>query len=203
MVPVAVGPSYSRAVRTLLLVAVLASSSVALADRTTTVTLGGMFGGAEDLDGVDNYYEQPTMHPTGGPRLILGFENAPIEMPASPGYSFAGAFVPELTAGALLSETRGDLFLGLGGRAELQIGQNKQGLLRVSARAAIYAAARLMVIGKEQDTAGDFALGTYFYVKGRTRIGGELNVMVREAPMEFPTEEQMAVFASAYVGFAM
>jgi hypothetical protein len=167
------------------------------------VNIGGMFGGAEDLDGVDNYYEQPTMHPTGGPRITLGFENPPIAMPAKPGYSFAGALVPELTAGALFSERRGDLFLGLGARAELQIGQNKQGLLEVSARAAIYAAVRVLVIGKEQDTAADFAIGTYFYVKGRTRIGGEINVMVREAPIAFPTEEQMAVFASAYVGFAM
>lgn len=179
------------------------ASPVAHAERTTTVTLGGMFGGAEDLDGVDNYYEQPTMHPTGGPRLTLGFEHAPVAMPAAPGYSFAPAFVPELTAGALLSDVRGDLFIGLGGRAELQIGQNKQGLLKVSARMAMYLAARVLIVGKEQDTAGDFAVGTYFYVKGRTRIGGEVNVMVREAPMEFPTEEQLAVFASAYVGFAM
>jgi hypothetical protein len=190
-------------VRTLLVVAVVLGSSPALADRTTTVNVGGMFGGAEDLDGVDNYYAQPTMHATGGPRITLGFENEPVAMPPTPGYSFAGAFVPELTAGALMSETRGDLFLGLGGRAELQFGQNKQGLLQVSARAAVYAAVRIVIVGKEQDTAGDFALGTYFYVKGRTRIGGELNVMVREAPMAFPTEEQMAVFASAYVGFAM
>lgn len=189
--------------RKALLIALVASSSTAFADRTTTVTLGGMFGGAEDLDGVDNYYAQPTMHPTGGPRITLGFENPPIAMPPTPGYSFAGALVPELTAGALMSEARGDLFLGLGGRGEIQIGQNKQGLLRVSARAAVYLAARVVIIGKEQDTAGDFAAGTYFYVKGRTRIGGEINVMVREAPMEFPTEEQMAVFASAYVGFAM
>lgn len=167
------------------------------------MNIGGMFGGAEDIDGVDNYYAQPTMHPTGGPRVTLGFENEPVAMPPTPGYSFAGAFVPELTAGALMSEARGDLFLGLGARAELQFGQNKQGLLQVSARAAVYAAARVVIIGKEQDTAGDFALGTYFYVKGRTRIGGELNVMVREAPMDFPTEEQMAVFASAYVGWAM
>jgi hypothetical protein len=193
--------SYSPRVRPLLLVAVLASP--AFADRTTTVNVGGMFGGAEDLDGVDNYYEQPTMHPTGGPRITLGFENAPVAMPQQPGYSFAGAFVPELTAGALMSEQRGDLFLGLGARAELQFGQNKQGLLKVSARAAFYAAARVVIIGKEQDTAGDFAVGSYFYVKGRTRIGGEVNVMVREAPMSFPTEEQMAVFASAYVGWAM
>ncbi len=187
--------------RTLLVVVLL--SSTAFAERTTTVTIGGMFGGAEDLDGVDNYYAQPTMHPTGGPRVTLGFENEPVAMPPSPGYSFAGAFVPEITAGALMSEHRGDLFLGLGARGELQFGQNKQGLLQVSARAAVYGAVRVVIIGKEQDTAGDFAIGTYFYVKGRTRIGGELNVMVREAPREFPTEEQMAVFASAYVGWAL
>ncbi|MFN0247661.1 MAG: hypothetical protein ACKV2T_12315 [Kofleriaceae bacterium] len=189
-----------------LLVAVLASStlsSVAVADRTTTVNVGGMFGGAEDLDGVDNYYERPTMYPAGGPRITLGFENPPVAMPPQSGYSVAGAFVPELTAGALMSEKRGDLFLGLGGRAELQLGQNKQGLLKVSARAAFYVAGRIVIIGKEQDTAGDFAVGSYFYIKGRTRIGGEVNVMVREAPMSFPTEEQMAVLASAYVGWAM
>lgn len=180
----------------------LASSS-AFAERTTTINLGGMFGAAEELDGVDNYYEQPTARAAGGPRITLGFENPPVTIPSTSSRTFVGAFVPELTAGALLSERRGDLFLGLGARAELQVGQNKYGFLEMSARYAVYGAVRVIIIGKEQDTAADFAVGTYFYVKGRTRIGGEINVMVREAPAQFPTEEQMAVFASAYVGFAL
>ena len=184
-------------------VAVLASSSIARAERTTTVNLGGMFGGVETLDNVDNYDVQPTMSPAGGPRVTLGFENAPITMPAAPGYNVGVAFVPELTAGAMLGEERGDVFVGVGARGELQIGQREQGLFKVSARFAVYLAARALVIGKDQDTAGEFVVGEYFYVgKGRTRIGGEVSVFAREAPMNYD-ESQMAVFASAYVGWAM
>lgn len=184
-------------------VALLCVASPAFAERTTTVNLGGMFGGVENLDNVDNYYEQPSMHPAGGPRITLGFENAPLNMPATPGYSVGVAFVPELTAGAMLGEERGDMFVGVGARGELQIGQREQGLFKVSARFALYLAARAVVIGKDQDTAGEFVFGEYFYVgKGRVRIGGEVSVFAREAPMAYD-ESQMAVFASAYLGWAM
>lgn len=190
-------------IRAALVVAVLASSSTVLADRTTAVNLGGMFGGVENLDNVDNYYEQPTMHAAGGPRITLGFENAPIQMPPVPGYNVGVAFVPELTAGAMLGEERGDMFVGIGARGEVQIAQREKGLFKVSARMAFYLAARAVVIGKDQDTAAELAFGEYFYVgKGRTRIGGEISVFAREAPMSYG-ESQMAVFASAYVGFAM
>jgi hypothetical protein len=178
-------------------------ASPAFADRTTTVNLGGMFGGVENLDNVDNYYEQPSMHPAGGPRVVLGFENPPILMPATPGYNVGVAFVPELTTGAMLGSDRGDLFLGVGARGEVQLAQREKGLFKVSVRMAFYVAARALVIGKEQDTAGEFVIGEYFYLgKGRTRIGGEMSVFAREAPMSF-NETQMAVFASAYVGWAM
>lgn len=186
-----------------LVIAVTCFASTAFADRTTTVNLGGMFGGVENLDNVDNYYAQPTMHAAGGPRVVLGFENAPILMPPTPGYNVEVAFVPELAAGAVLGEERGDLFVGVGARGELQLAQREKGLFKLSARMAFYLAARALVIGKDQDTAGEFVLGEYFYVgRGRTRIGGEISVLAREAPMSF-SETQMAVFASAYVGWAM
>jgi hypothetical protein len=195
-------------VRKALVVAVACLASPAFADRTTTVNLGGMFGGVEDLDNVDNYYEQPTMHAAGGPRVVLGFENAPIVMPPTPGYNVGVAFVPELTAGAVLGSDRGDLFIGVGARGELQMAQREKGLFKVSARMAFYLAARALVIGKEQDTAGEFVLGEYFYVgRGRTRIGGEISVFAREVTgvpeLSSFDETQMAVFASAYVGWAM
>lgn len=181
----------------------LGGSSTALAERTTTVNLGGMFGGVEDVDNVDNYYEQPTMHAAGGPRITLGFENPPIAMPTTPGYNVGVAFVPELTAGAMLGAERGDLFVGVGARGELQIMQREKGLLKVSARFAMYLAARAIVVGKDQDTAGELVIGEYFYLgRGRTRLGGEVSVFSREAPVN-SNERQMAVFASAYVGWAM
>lgn len=190
--------------RTLLVAGIsLALTSTAFAERVTTVNLGGMFGGVEDLDNVDNYYAQPTMHPAGGPRVTLGFENAPLAMPPTRGWDAAVAFVPELTTGAVLGAERGDLFLGVGGRVELQLAQREMGLLKVSARFAIYAAARALVIGKDQDTAGELVFGEYFYLGGgRTRIGGEVSVFARESPMNY-SESQMAVFASAYVGWAL
>lgn len=174
----------------------------ARAERTTTVTLGGMFGGLDDpMDDL-----RDSLRPAGGPRLTLAWENAPLEMPATPGYAVDVAFVPELTAAAILSETQGEALVGVGARGELRIAQREQGLLRISARMAFYLAARAMVIGDRQDTAFEGALGEYllFGKGGRMRFGGEIGFLGREQTADgADVDAQIGVFASAYLGWTM
>jgi len=58
--------------RILLVATIATATSVAHAERTTTVNLGGMFGGAErQID------ENVQMKPAGGPRITLAWEHAP------------------------------------------------------------------------------------------------------------------------------
>jgi hypothetical protein len=189
-------------VRAFLIVMVLAVPSLAAAERTTAVNFGGMFGGVEDGGSYDDDYS-PAMVPTGGPRLTLSWENPPIALPPQRGYSIAWDFVPELTAGALLSDERGEAFLGVGARGELKVGQREGGLFRVNARMAFYLAARALVVGSAQDTLAEIVFGEYLYLgASRVRLGGEISVTAREAPSELE-DRRMGVFASLYLGWAL
>ena len=112
--------------------------------------------------------------------------------------------MPELTAGALTNDERGEVMVGVGARAELRLAQRDFGPFRVNARFALYLATRVMVIGENQDTAIEGAVGEYVYIKGRVRFGGEIGLMSREQTTTYyaPSRE-MGVFASAYLGWAM
>jgi hypothetical protein len=187
--------------RILLVAALVVPTSVAHADRVTTVNIGGMFGGVENA----HTDESPEMKPAGGPRLTLGWENAPLALPATRGFTADLAFVPEVTAGAIMSDQRGEVMVGVGARAEVRMAQRDGGLLKVSARAAVYLAVRVLVIGDHKDTAFEGVLGEYLYLgKGRVRLGGEMGVIAREQTNAiYVHNREMGVFASAYLGWAM
>lgn len=186
--------------RMMLVVGLAMGIPVAHAERTTTVTVGAMFGGAETR--VD---EAVKMKPVGGPRITLAWEHAPPPQPATRGVTVDLAFVPELTAGALLGERTGEVLLGVGARADIRMAQRDGGLFRVNARFAVYVAARLLVIGGNQDTAIEGAVGEYIYLGARrVRLGGEIGVMTREqTTTNYAPSREIGVFASAYLGFAM
>lgn len=191
--------------RTLLAVGIALGSVMVAADaraeRTTTVQLGGMFGGIDNpTDDLPNM-----LRPAGGPRVTLAWEHAPLAMPAAPGYAVDVGLVPELTAAAILNEDRGEVLIGVGARGELRVSQRERGLLKISARMAFYLAARAMVIGDRQDTAFEGALGEYVYLgNGRTRLGGEIGVVAREqTTFGTDVDVQVGVFASAYLGWAL
>jgi hypothetical protein len=158
-----------------------------------------MFGGAERRSG-----ESVEMQPAGGPRIILSWEHAPLPLPSEKGVALDFSMVPELTAGALLDDERGEVMVGVGARAELRMAQRDGGLLKVNARFALYGALRVMVVGENQDTAIEGVLGEYVYLKGRLRLGGEMGLMNREqtTTIDAPSRE-MGVFASVYLGWAM
>jgi len=187
--------------RILLVVGLVLGSSVAYAERVTTVNIGGMFGGVENAVAD----EPATMTPAGGPRVTLGWEHAPLALPATKGVTADVELVPELTAGAIMNDERGEVMVGVGARGELRMAQRDGGLLKVNARFAVYLAARLLVIGDNKDTAFEGVVGEYLYLgKGRLRLGGEVGVIAREQTNAmFTYKGEMGVFASAYFGWAM
>ncbi len=173
---------------------VLATSGVAHADRTTVLDVGMTFGGISAVHDTGN--ERPLV----GPRITLGFEGSFVDVPDQPGYHFAGALVPELVAGSYVYDDRAEGYVGVGLRAEVQMGQREQGLFKVSARGAMYLVGRALVIGDTQDPMYEFGVGEYLTrFHSRQRVGFELTFVDR--PHDHGgVEAEAGGFMSLYVG---
>jgi len=183
---------------------VLVVGSVAHADeRRTTITLGGMTGGIERTRQELSDVVASRAEPLVGPRISLGWEHAALELPAEPGYRFAGALVPELVAGAFIEHDRALMFVGAGVRAEIKMAQREMGLFRLSARGAAYLAARGLVVGDERKPYGEFTIGEYLLVGRSARIGVEGGLLVGRADeMTVPgTGREIGGMVQAYVGW--
>jgi hypothetical protein len=175
-------------------------------ERATTIAVAGMagaFNGANRTVMTGDYYvRQP--EGTFGPRLTLSWEHAPLAMPDARGYRFEGALVPELVAGAFLDDVRAQGFIGAGLRAELRIAQREMGLLRMSARGAVYVAARGMVVGEERKPFGEFAIGEYLLIGSATRIGFEADILMGRADQMYDEPEpNIGVLMQFYVGWQL
>ncbi|MBV8759646.1 MAG: hypothetical protein JO257_20320 [Deltaproteobacteria bacterium] len=161
--------------RSLIVAGVLVVSGVAHADRTTVIDVGMTFGALDK--GFDATREEK---PLVGPRVTLGFEGPLVAMPDHPGYNFAGALVPELVLGSYVYDDHAEGYIGVGLRADLQMGQREQGLLRVSARGALYLVGRALVIGDTRDPMYEVGFGEYLTrFRTRERVGFELTFVDR------------------------
>ena len=180
--------------RTVLVLGLVGASSVAYADRATVVDVGMTIGAIDSVDHPNN--DRPLI----GPRITLGWENPLVDMPDAPGYRFAGALVPELVAGSYVYDDHAEGYIGVGLRAELQMGQREQGLLRVSARGAMYLVGRALVIGDTRDPMYEFGFGEYLTrFRTRERVGIELTAVVR--PQDHGSvDTQGGGFFGLYIG---
>jgi hypothetical protein len=184
------------------LVALLLAGTAHAEERTTTVTVGGTAGVVQRAHHDYDYrYVEP--EPLLGPRISLGWEHAPLEMPAERGYRFAAALVPELVAGAFVDDRRARGYIGAGLRAELRMAQREMGLLRVSARGAVYIAARGFVLGDERKAYGEVTLGEYLLVGRAMRLGVEAGVIGGRADeiMIDAGAGNIGVVMHAYIGW--
>jgi hypothetical protein len=199
-----------RAMRALAVAAVLCASVPANAEgeRRTSVALGIVFGIHSVPDAMPNGDDTPTpaiariAEGFGGPRLMLAFERAPLPYPDAPGYRHDGQLVPELMGGAFVGDDSeyADVMVGAGLRAELRISQREMGLLRISARMALYVAARGFVVGENRDPMGELVMGEYFLF-GRTgsgRFGFEFGGMQRRE--DGKVEAQQGFISQLYLG---
>jgi len=162
--------------RTVLVLGLVGASSVAYADRTTVVDVGLNVGATGNV----NHDSAENSAPLIGPRITLGFEGSLVDVPDRPGYAFAGALVPELVLGSYIYDDRAEGYVGVGLRADLQMGQREQGLLKVSARGAMYLVGRALIIGDTQDPMYEFGFGEYLTrFHTRERVGIELTFVDR------------------------
>jgi hypothetical protein len=179
----------------------LVSSAAHADERRTTVAIGGMAGAYEHMY-QDGDYVYASTEPLVGPRLTLSWETAPLAMPDQRGYRFAGAIVPELVGGAFVDDARAAMFIGAGLRAELRMSQREMGLLRVSARGALYVAARGLVVGDERKPFGEFTFGEYLLVGRATGLGIEAGVLAGRAEMtDYGRSESIGAIVQAYIGW--
>ena len=175
-----------RGVRSLLAVAVVTFiAAPAFADRSMTFELGltgdvratgasfSTAGASDDLSKL------------GGMQLVLGFENAPLAIPAPGEISAELRLVPELLAGFLADDTHAEGMVGGGLRGELQLASNR----RMPMSVAMYLAARAVVIGEHQDGAVQLVLGEYLSLSRGHRFGWEGGVMIRPRGGDVPTDQ--------------
>ena len=187
--------------RLVLLLAVLATGRAQADDRGLVIDVGAGVG-ASDVSATASSVT------TG--RITLGWEHAPLPLPATKGYAFGGALVPELVAGTLVGSDRAAGFIGAGLRAELRMAQRNMGLLEVTARGAVYLALRGLVVGDQREPMMELGLGEYFLRHHNwTRIGFELDLITHPTtdPSAFdvtnPVNAQsLAVLVQLYVGWA-
>ncbi|MGN6105085.1 MAG: hypothetical protein ACTHU0_08275 [Kofleriaceae bacterium] len=161
----------SRSLLASLITSLVLASTARAEERATTVVVGGL-GGVLTSDTKDGGTVPDRGF--GGIRLILGWDRPALAYPAQPGYALDGTLVPELIAGALLDEDRGEGMIGVGLRAELRMSQKERGLLRISARGAFYLVGRAMVIGADRDPIGELGFGEYLLFGEAGRIGFEV-----------------------------
>jgi hypothetical protein len=187
--------------RILVVAGLLIGTSVAHADRSTAINIGGMFGAVENAEADDEY---PVMLMAGGPRLTLGWENPMPVIPMTAGRVVDLALVPELSAGAILNEQHGEVMIGVGARGELRMAVRSGGIFG-NAQFSMYAAGRLLVIGDHKDTAVEGVLGMYVYLgKTKIRFGGEVNLIGREQTSTMYTRNrELGVFTSMYLGWLL
>jgi len=187
--------------RRLVALLVVAVPALAHADRTTIIDVGFTAGGAGNsgwssssgTGGRDSFALV-------GPRATLAWEGNLVGVPDAPGYNFGGALVPELVGGAYFESDRAEGYLGVGLRADLQMGQRDQGLLKVSARGAIYAVGRALVIGPKQEPMYELGFGEYLTrFHGRTRVGIEFTFVDRPHDLGDP-DSSVGGFIALYVG---
>jgi len=188
--------------RTLLALCVLAAPALAHADRSTIIDVGvtlGAAGNPSSSNSTDGSADGMTLV---GPRATLSWENSLVGVPDQPGYRFAGALVPQIVVGSYIQNDRADGYLGVGLRADLQIGQREQGLLKLSARGALYAVARALVIGDNREPMYEVGFGEYlsrFHTS--TRVGFELTVVVLpNASVTGEPDAKLGGFFGLYVG---
>ncbi len=150
---------------------------VAHADRLTVVTVGGSFA-AEAQDPPDDGKQ---LKEFGGARLTLSWEDPTIAFPPTPLITESSLrLVPELFAGFLGNDVKGEGLLGAGLRAEVQLATLGRPPFNIPLRAAFYLAARGEVIGAKQDAAGELVFGEAFpFRAGKMKIGFEGGVMMR------------------------
>lgn len=183
-----------RSFLSLLVLGVLASPALA-DDREMTLTIGGGVVASE-----------PDEDAAASGRIGLSWELPRLAMPDRPGYAVDGTLVPELVGGTQHMSDRVESLLGAGIRAELRVSQREMGILKASARAAFYLAARGFVIGKTRDPQLEFVLGEYFYLgkNSRARLGVEAGYFQRELdPMTVGPRPDHGLVAQVYLGFGM
>ena len=161
------------------ILALVLLSSTAYADRTGVWSLGAT--GASRTTGADFSTSNPSQFVMGA-RATLAFEDTPMPMPAGDWYTSDVSLAPELLAGFLSDDKRAEGFIGAGARLELRMVSNRHG---ANQHTALYGAARAIVIGKNQNSATEFAIGSHLSRGAdRTRFGWELGVMLRPQDRE-------------------
>lgn len=178
------------------ILALVLLSSTAYADRSGVWSLG--VTGDARATGPD--FGTAAHNPAtlvAGARLTLAFEDTPMPIPAGDWYTSDTSIVPELVAGFLADDTRAEGYVGAGARLEIRLASNRRG---ANQHTSLYGAARAIVIGKHQDSATEFAIGS-FLSRGadRRRLGWEFGVMTR--PQDRDQQHELDALLTLYTSW--
>jgi hypothetical protein len=157
------------------IVVALLVPSIAMADRSATFELGVTGDVRAQGSSFSAAGASDDLATLAGLQLVVGFERAPLAIPAPGGLDHELRLVPELLAGFVADSVHAEGFAGAGLRGELQLAVNRNASMRV----AMYVAARAIAIGAHQDGAAEFVAGEYLSLSRGHRFGWEGGVMIR------------------------
>lgn len=167
--------------------ALVAKSSTADAERVPVISVGGGLVGAEDSEHV--------VVPGGGPFVSIAMERSQPEMPAKPGATFSGAIAPEILAGWTFDKNHQEGLFALGVRFDLRLAQNEPYTVRLGMQLV----ARGLVT-TTRDPGFEAGLGEYVYVADHVRIFGDQGLAVIRRD-DTADRNRLSIIVLAGVGF--
>jgi hypothetical protein len=179
-----------------LAVIVLVAAAPAHADRSPVLEVGAVLDGRSTATTFDQAGKQE-VRLLAGAQLVVGFEDAPLAIPAPGEIDADLRLVPELIAGFVADDRHGEGYVGGGLRGELHFASNRRGYRM---RTVAYTAARAIAIGENRDGAVELVLGEYLYMSRDRRFGWEGGALIRPRA-ERSDERELDAVVSIYVGW--
>jgi hypothetical protein len=148
----------------------------AFADRSAVPEIGIMLWGRSSAATFSEAGNKSGVQPMPGLSLVVGYEDAPMAVPAPGEIGTDLRLVPELVAGVVADDRHGEGYVGAGLRGELHLASARRGF---EMRTSIYTAVRAIVIGENRDGAAELLIGEYLLRRSGVRFGWEGGALIR------------------------
>jgi hypothetical protein len=188
---------YARVVSRAFVVALSIVAAPAFAERSATPEIGISLWGRSTASTFSDAGNKSGEQPMPGLSLVVGYEDAPMAIPAPGEIATDLRLVPELVGGIVVDDRHGEGYVGAGLRGELHLASARRGF---EMRTAIYVAARAIAIGENRDGAAEIIIGEYLIRRSGVRFGWEGGALIRPRA-ERSNDRELDAIIAIYVGW--
>jgi hypothetical protein len=183
--------------RALVVASIFATAAPAFAERAAVPEIGITLWGRSTADTFAEAGNKSGVQPMPGVSIVVGYEDAPLAIPAPGEIATDLRLVPELVGGAVADDRHVEAYVGAGLRGELHLASARRSF---AMRTAIYTAARAIAIGENRDGAAQIVIGEYLLRASGTRFGWEGGALIRPRAERSDARELDAIM-TIYVGW--